>query len=189
MSFKKGDLVTLELKGQHQEYSNVYRVVDLLEDKCILNHPLYPNCYLIKDQKELNNTTARLKSPLEKCMEFCSDNISLLNYNDVPALQAIIVYFLLNKRLTVYQAKSISHFCGSVAKAKLNNSFKWALETVNNNKGVLDEFNTIWYEKYKDIYLMKKTARPNEAQSIFNQSGFVLAQLQTTSVNQKAENV
>lgn len=183
MEIKTGDLVTIQL-DQYNTASNVYMVVRNLGDECVLNHPLYPDCLIMKPTKALNIVGANLKNPTEKCLDFLSANIIYFNFGEVSEIYATIAYFIINRKLSSKQLKTISNYCGKVASIQLENNLSSAVKTVSNNVGVLDEFNQNWYENYKDVYTGKKIALPHQRDSIFNQAGFVLAQLESVTAPQ-----
>lgn len=187
MEPKKGDLVTVEINDKAVDStspSNVYVVVENLGSTCILNHPMYPECLIQKPTEMLNKTQPRLMNPLEKCLVFCIHNKELLQYNDEATLYSNVAYFLLNKKLSSVQCSQISKLCGIIAKVLLNNNLGKAITTVNENCSLLDEFNASWYENFKEVYSRKRVAIPREGNIIFNQAGFVLAQLKVTSTIQ-----
>lgn len=183
MEIKQGDLVTVQLE-EHNSSSNVYVVARKFEGESLLNHPLFPACYILKKDTELNLVSATLKNPTEKCLEFVMKNKELLFPDLVAEVKALAAYFIIQRKLSNSQLKSLAFFCGRVASAKLDNNVVLAMKTVTTNVGLLDEYNTVWFNNFKNIYEGKKIPSPNERSSIFNQAGFVLAQLETTIVPQ-----
>lgn len=184
MAIKLGDLVTVELSATNSA-SNVYVVARKLEGECLLQHPLAPQCYLLKPDADLNRAPPSLKNSMDKCLDFSAKNLEVFDANDATELRALFCHFVLNRKLSQRQGRTVSAACGKVAAAMLRNNVNAAIHLVVENKGLLDEYNLYWFETMSDIYLgQKKGVSPKQRIAIFNQAGFVLAQLETIIVKQ-----
>jgi len=180
---KQGDLVTVQL-NENSTASNVYSVARKLAGECVLNHPLFPECLIIRKDEELNKVGAQLKNSTEKCLEFVMKNRSLLDFNSGADVYAMAAYFVINRKLSSRQLKVLAGYCGKIASIILDNNLGSATRKVSENQALLDEYNLVWFNNLRDIYSGKKVPSPNQRESVFNQAGFVLAQLETTIVPQ-----
>lgn len=186
MEIKQGDLVTVQLDENNQS-SNVYVVARKLDGECILNHPLYPNCLILKKDSELNIATAAPKSASEKCLEFITKNRDLVDFGTMAEIHAMCAYFIINRILTRRQLRFLSTQCGRLASQKLNSNVSAAIKKVAENQALLDEYNLSWFNNLRDVYAGKRIPTPNQRETIFNQAGFVFAQLEINRVPQKSD--
>lgn len=187
-ALKLGDLVTLDNQGS-QVNSNVVVVVGQYEGKYLVTHPMAQPYVMIKEESELNRTSPVPKSNTERCIDFLLKHKEYLNYEELSDIQAICYYFVANRKFTGKLIRTINHYCGKIAKIKLENSLPSAINLVMINKGILDEFNRSWFEALSDYYYEKvddrgrrKYPSPKHINSMFNQAGWVMAQLETYSV-------
>lgn len=181
---KQGDLVTVQL-SENSTASNVYSVHRKLDGECVLSHPLYPQCLIIRPDTELNLVAASLKNSTEKCLEFVMKNRTFLDHNSVCDVLAMAAYFVINRKLSSRQLKVLAGYCGKIASIILDNNLGSATKKVADNAALLDEYNLVWFNNLRDIYSGKKTPSPNQRESVFNQAGFILAQLETNIVPQR----
>lgn len=189
MSIKQGDLVTVNLQSNYSS-SNVYMVHRKLETECLLSHPLAPNCFLLKADTELNQVAPTLKNAVERCMDYAHRNMEAFDANDAAELKALFSHFVVNRRLSQRQGRTISAACGKIAAANMRNNLMSAIQLVVGNKGLLDDYNLFWFERMSEVYTGKKSAvSPKQRVAIFNQAGFILAQLATNSVPQSGGNL
>lgn len=187
LNLKEGDLVTLNL-DENITASNVYVVHRKLDKECLLRHPLYPKCFVLRSDEELNMAGATWKNPTERCLEFIMRNKDLLDYNSTAEVEGICAYFIINRRLTPRQKKEISSLCGKIASIKLENSLSAAIRKTVENEGVLDDFNNKWYATLKGVYEGRVSPTPKQWNTVFNIAGFVLAQLERNVIPQGGAN-
>lgn len=177
MSIKAGELVTISLDANNTA-SNVYVVHRKLDGESLLKHPLYPHCFILKRDEELNKVAATWKNPTERCLEFIMRNKQILDYNALAEVEGICAYFVINRRLTPRQKKEISGICGKIASIVLENSLSAAVRKTVENEGLLDDFNMKWYASLRGVYEGKQNPTPRQWNTVFNIAGFVLAQLE-----------
>jgi hypothetical protein len=177
LEIKTGDLVTLQLE-EFNTASNVYVVVKNLGEESILNHPLYPEVLIMKPNSTLNKVLASIKNEDEKQLVYVTKNAMHFSYNDIAEIYSIIAYFIVNRKITTRQQRTLNLYSGKAAINKLNNNLSSAIQLVNKHKGILNDYNMGWYERYVFLYNGSKTPAPHQREIIFNQAGFVLAQLE-----------
>ena len=181
-TIKSGDLVTIQL-SDNNPYSNVYKVVTVMDDKCLLNHPLFADCYIIKPNSVLNITVLSVKNSTEKCLEYAMRHKKFLDYETIADLESMCMYFIVTRDLSLKQKKVLSNICGKIASIYYSNDINKAIDYVKENAGVLDEFNQMWYSNFEKIFNKEKVIKTkNQRLSIFNIAGFVLAQLENTRI-------
>ena len=181
---KIGQIVTLDFKNQN--VSNVYFVkkIDETDNTALLYHPLYPECYLLKNIDELNLASAKLKDSTEKCLDYVASKVELLDYNTKSDLEALCLYFIVKRQLTPKQKSTLSKMCGFLASIHFNNDISETISFINHNNAVLDEFNRMWYNNFKKLFNGKQLITSNKQRSsIFNIAGFILAELHIPKIN------
>lgn len=178
---QKGQTVTL---NRNTKSSNTYIVEDLIDkDTLLLNHPLYPDVFIKASFQDVNSVAPILKDDTERCLDFAKNNKNLLDYNFAGDLDSLCLYFVVNKVLTMRQKKSLSNICGMIVATQVANDIQDAINLVNYNKDVLDDFNQMWYMNFEQIFKGKKhVTSPKQRSTIFNIAGFVAAQLQNPVV-------
>jgi len=175
---KQGDLVTIQL-DKNNTSSNVFKVARKLDDECLLNHPLFPDCYIIKKDTDLNQTGPVLKSHTERCLEYAVKFKKHLDYETTAELDSLCLYFTITRSLSPKQKKELSNICGKIASIYCANDISIAIRTVNENRALLDEFNTMWYSNFEKLFKgIKSVSTKNQRITIFNITGFVLAQIE-----------
>lgn len=180
IQIKKGDLVTIPLQPNNAA-SNVFQVARKLDGESVLNHPLFPDCYIIKNDDELNQAAASMKNHTEKCLEYASKYKKYLDYETSIDLESLCLYFTINRKLSPKQKKALSNICGKIATIYCADDISFALRTVNENIALLDEFNNMWYSNFEKIFKGQKTiGTKNQRITVFNMAGFVLAQLESS---------
>jgi hypothetical protein len=174
-----GDLVTINLT-EYQLVSNVYQVAKKLEGECVLSHPLAPDCYIIRRDDELNKTFPSMQSSIEKCMVFANKSRELLGYTMAKDLEALAIYFVIRKELSMKQRHDLANICGKIASVVLGNNLASAITTIKQNKALLDEYNHSLFNGVKKVIDDPLSLKnKGERYTIFNIAGFVLAHTQS----------
>lgn len=177
---KVGDLVTLQV-GEFSTVSNTYKVERKLEAESLLSHPLAPGFLILKKDDELNSALGILQNDLEKCLSFAKKHDEYLGYSLKSDLDALCMYFVIKKNITSKQRNELSNMCGKVASVILNNNMQLALMKIRENKILLDDFNIALFNAYKEVIEDPLKIKDKSARyTIFNISGFILAQLQVS---------
>jgi hypothetical protein len=178
---KQGDLVTVALES-NTDASNTYAVARKLDGESLLSHPLFPEIFIVKKDAELNLVGANLKNDEERCLAYALKYRKYLDYETVAELESLCMYFIVYHQLSNAQKKSLANMCGTVAALYSNNDLDKAIETVNENQALLNNFNRWWYQNLEAIFTKSKTQISRRARaSVFNIAGFVLAQLEGIS--------
>jgi hypothetical protein len=181
MEIKIKDLVTIDL-GRYSTAANTYEVVGFSEDKteAFLTHPIVDKKFFISAPlKSFNHVQASLQSATERCLLFAKQNKELLGYKLQAELEALILYFFVNKVLAPTQKESLSAICAKIGSIILKNDLQQAIDLVNSNEMVLDDFNRVWYENAKALFTdVKKISNKNKRLIVWKISGFIMAQIQ-----------
>ena len=118
------------------------------------------------------------KSPTENCLWFVKRNMDFLDYDRKCEVKALCLHFIIYRKLSNTQKGALSNICGYVAGVISQNDLDLMFSTIVENKALLDTFNAVWYENYKDIFEGRKKIRTkNQKYTIANMCGFILAQL------------
>lgn len=174
---KPGDIVTVELEETNKA-SNTYLVEAIDGDKAFLTHPLSPKVFISKKKSELNRVAANLKDSTERAIEFSMKNSNYLDYNTKSYVDALAMVFVVSRKLSNKQKKDLSDICGCIASIKLDHDIDIAIRYINENRGVMDSFNQMWYSNFRQIFEGKRSiTRPNQRKAIFNMAGHVMAEL------------
>jgi len=181
MTNQNNNIVTVELDSN---VSNTYKIYEgNLKDKSLLFHPLFPSCFILKDNNELNYKTAVIKDSTERSIDFVVSNKQLLNHDSLQDLEAVCLLFSVKRVLSPKLKNVLSNLGGIIASYKLNNNVQEAIKIVNTNVGILDEFNLMWYNNLKKLFNgTRAITTKNQRSSIFNMTGFVLAELKTPTI-------
>jgi hypothetical protein len=174
---KEGDLVTVSL-NEHSDVSNTYLVFKKLDGQSILSHPLAPECLIIKDDFELNQDFPSMQSQLEKSLTFAKKNRNELGYTMARDLDALCFYFVIRKEFTPKQRRDLSNICGKISSVILGNNVSAAVTTIKQNQALLDEYNHSLLNEIQKVLINPLALKTkNERYTLFNVSGFILAQL------------
>lgn len=184
--FKKDDLVTVQL-DETNKASNTYIVLGHIvddegdaTDAVVVYHPLHPKCFIVKHISDLNKVQANLKDSTERSLEFAWKNQDNLDHNMKGDLEALRLYFVVNRSLTNRQKTQLANITGTIAAIYFHNDISIAMRYVVDNNAVLDTFNSMWYMNFKDLFMGRKPiVSPKQRASIFNIAGFVLAELES----------
>ena len=174
---KENDIVTVYVEGN--QATNTYTVLKKIKDSCLLTHPLNFDMCILKKDDELNKIGgAFVKSPTENCLWFAKNNQDFIDYDKKCELRALCLHFILYRKLSNTQKGILSNICGYIAGAISQNDLDLMMTTIVENKALLDTFNAMWYENYKDIFEgRKKIKTKNQRFTIQNICGFVLSQV------------
>ena len=174
----KDNIITYEFSNDAS--SNTF-VVDKEEDTTILaKHPLAEGVLVRLDKNKVNTVPANVKDSIERALDFVKTNLSFLDFNAKADLEALSIYFVVTRQLSPKQKSRLATMCGKIAVFKLNNDIKSAMSLIKENEGVLDDFNTMWYKKFRDLFTGKASITSKKQRSaLFNMAGFVMAELAT----------
>jgi len=163
--------------------SNVYILTRELEnDLVLLSHPLAPEVFILKVKSELNHVIATSKSPYERCLEFIVKSRDYFDYERRAEIDCLCTNFVANRRFTDRLRNLVARLVGVPAKVQFQDSIKAAIDYVNKNKALFDDYhNRVYHNKTYQPFFSGQ-AYPDEArqrETIFNLAGFLLAQIQT----------
>jgi len=179
---KVNSLATVDL-GKFSNSSNTYRVVSKLRGKkVLLAHPLTEECFIIKDEESLNKVAPSLKSPTEKCLDFCKKHKNLLGFKSNATLDALCYYFVIRKDLAANQKEELAILCAKIANITLKNNLLNALTLITDNLGVLDEFNLNWYTRLQPSLKNIASLEQKQVKQVVKIAGFILAQIEESHV-------
>lgn len=175
MSAKVGEIVTVPLKNIL--VSNTFIVDTDLGDEVLVRHPLAKDCFLKFEKTALNTVVANLKDSTERSLDYARRHQSLLDKDSIEDLDALCLSFIVKRKLTPRQKQILSKLNGYVAKQVLNSNVKAAMKVVVDNQGVLDDFNSMWFNNFKGLFTgVQKISSAKQETSIYNMAGFVLAE-------------
>lgn len=177
---EKKQLVTVaNVNGE----SNVFVVEqELGDDKVLLNHPLSVNAFVIKNLNELDLVQAVQKSAYERCLEYVVQNKDFFDFERKAEINCLCVSFVVNRKFTDRLRNLLVRLVGVPAKIQFNNSAKAAIEFINKNKALLDDYHNRVYHNKTYFPIFSGASRPEggrQLETVFNLAGFLLAQLNT----------
>ena len=180
MDIKPKDLVTVQLDT---DVSNTYIVYKIIDDEAILHHPLSPEVFIMRDLKQLNKVAPNIKDSTERALDFAFAYSKYLDYNNLADLEALGLFYVVKKKLTPQQKKILSNMCGLIASIHFDNDIKVAMKFIEENQGLFDEFNAMWFNNFDGLFNGKQPiTSKKQRSSIFNMAGFLLAELNPTAV-------
>lgn len=172
-----GDLVTISV-NEFQVTSNTYRVARKLENESVLSHPLAPDCYIIRQDSDLNNSFPSMQSQVEKCLAFAQRNKDALGHTMAEELDGLCFYLVIKKSLTAKKRADLASICGKIAAVTFGHNISAAVSTIKQNKVLLDEYNhTLYASSTKFLNDPLSIVNKVDRYKIFNIAGFLLAQL------------
>lgn len=177
MTLQKGSIVTVALDNSP---SNTF-IIDTVEtDSVLLTHPLAIGILIRVPNEKINNSPANVKDSIERGIDYANQNKNYLDYNTIGDLEGVGIYFALKRKLTPRQKYSLANICGIIASVKFNNDLREAMDFVIKNQSLLDEFNKMWFNNFKGLFLgHKQITSKKQRSAIFNIAGYVLAELET----------
>ncbi|MCG3175442.1 MAG: hypothetical protein MOGMAGMI_00371 [Candidatus Omnitrophica bacterium] len=184
--YNKGSIVTVPTEWEYSP--NTYLVFRELEETCLIHHPINLKFLLEVDKKYLDQVLPNRKSSTEKMIEFLLSRKDFLDYNSFADLEAIGLYFILKKEISPRQKHSLSQLCGKMAEKTLDNNIDRAIRLINSSKGVLDEFNLMWVNNFKNLLEGKQAITSlKQRQAIFNIAGVILAEIESSTVQRSVK--
>ena len=170
----EGKVVTY---GWRPEDSNTYMVDSEDGDYAILKHPLSEVFLMRVPKTSLNKYQANLKGSNERGLDYIKNNLSYLSVESLRDFEALCFFYIYIRELTPIQKKTLSDILGVVAALKLNYDHQKAIRLIQDNEGILDDFNTMWYHNFQDMFEGRApVSSEKQKKSIFNMAGFVLAE-------------
>ncbi len=179
----KNQIITLDLKNSA---SNTYIVhdVNLENNMAYLKHPLNEEILISKPLNELNTCSSRTKDSTERGLDLIKDNLDLLDYHTIGDFEGLCLIFILRRRLTLRQKNTLSAICGNIAQIRFDDNIQEAMRYITFNSALLDDFNLMWYNNFKNLFKgTQQITSKKQIKSIFNMTGFILAELHTPRVN------
>ncbi len=182
---QKNSIVTVDL-GIENTSSNTF-LVDTDEGETILvSHPLACGLLLRVRAEDVNTTSANLKDSIERGIDFANSNRAALDYNTSADLDALGMYFTFKRKLTPSQKQVLANICGVVAASKFSDDLKSAMRYVIKNQTILDDFNLMWFNNFKDLFEGRQVITSRKQRiAIFNIAGYVLAELENPTANRR----
>lgn len=175
MTAKAGDIVTVPFKNL--AVSNTFIVDTDMGETVLVRHPLAKDCFLKFKKSELNTVVANLKDSTERSLDFARRHQGLLDKDSIEDLDALGLSFIVKRKLTPRQKQILSKLNGYIAKQLLGGNIKEAMKIVVENQGVLDDFNSMWFNNFKGLFTgQQKISSTKQETSIYNMAGFVLAE-------------
>jgi hypothetical protein len=180
-----GDLVTVSLDPNNPS-SNTYIVYKDLGQEVILFHPLNEKCFIVRAKEDLNKVAANIKDSTERGLDFAFKFQKYLDYNTIADLEALSLFYIVNRTLSSKQLGALSNIGGRIASTYFHNDVQAAMRYIVDNKAVLNSFNQMWFNNFKDIFNGKQPiTSPKQRASIFNIAGFVLAELERNEASRE----
>jgi hypothetical protein len=173
---KVGDIVTITQKTVG--VSNTFIVdADLGNGVILVRHPLAKECFLKVSENDLNKVSPNIKDSIERSLDFARINQKFLDKDSSEDLDSLCLTFIVRKSLTPRQKQILSNINGYLAK-QIIGSIKETMSLIKSNQGVLDEFNTMWFNNFRGIFSgQQQISSAKQETSIYNMAGFVLAEL------------
>lgn len=177
-----GEIVTLDFGDL--PISNTY-IVDSVEDKTLLlSHPLSPDILIRVPKNSVNKVVAQVKDSSERMLDFVRSNSQYLGYRQKADLEALALYYVVHRKLSDNQKKTLSNMTGIIASIHFNNDIQLAMKYIQNHEGLLDDFNSLWYNNFSKLFTGEKRLKSSKQRAaLFNIAGFVLAELATPSTS------
>lgn len=188
MTLKPGDVVTVKHDDGNTEASNTYIIDGLLPNNdVLLMHPLSgPNVLIRVTPDKINIVAANIKDSSERALDFARKQTKYLDYNKAAEIEALALYYVVNRKLTSRQKNGLSAINGYIASIQFNQDIKQTISFVHKNKGLLDEFNFMWYSNFKNLFNGTQAITSlKQRQSIFNIAGFILSELENPTAQTK----
>ena len=170
------EVVTLDIGNPNA--SNTF-IVDTIEadGTALLRHPLSEVCLKRVSISEINIVVPTLKDSYERCIDFANQHLGNLSADEKADLHSVSMYFVYYRKLTNRMKKTLSDVVGKVAAAQLTNDVSRAVALIIANEALLDPFNRMWYENFKELFENpKKVVSKKQQDSLFNMAGFILAE-------------
>lgn len=178
----EGGIVTLS--GLDPKASNTYILDTLEEDTVILSHPLHERFLMRVLKNEVDRAAPTVKDSLERGLDYINNHRGYLSSDQFEDFEALCLSFIHTRKMSMGQKKLLSDIRGNIAKCELKDDIRKAVNVVNDNSGVLDSFNLMWYNNFHEFFTNGKRVRsPKQRDSIFNIAGFVLSEMQNPSTN------
>lgn len=184
MNIIKGSVVTLDI---NPNASNTF-LVDTIEDSTLLlKHPLSGDVLFRVKTDDVNKVGANIKDSTERTLDYVNANRMDLDMNTRDDLDGLALIFVKNRNLTPRQKQILAQIGGTIASVKFRNDLKAAMTFVVKNQSVLDEFNLLWFNNFKPLFLGRsQVTSQKQRNAIFNIAGHVLAELENpTAPRQK----
>jgi len=141
-------------------------------------HPLHSKIYLVKNKGEINLQPFNAIGPIEKTINFVNENKKIFSFNDGVELEAICLYFIVHRRISNRQKKRLSRLGGEIAEHRFDSNIKLAIDFINKNHVLLDEFNSLWYKNFSKYFLEGEVIQSKKIRNaIFNMAGTLLVDI------------
>lgn len=145
----------------------------------LLTHPLSLGVLIRVEKSKVNTTSASIKDSSERGIDYANGNRKFLDFNTTEDLDALGMYFALKRKLTPRQKQTLANICGIIASIRFNNDLREAMNFVVKNSSLLDEFNLMWFNNFKELFSgTRQITSKKQRGSIFNIAGYVLAELE-----------
>ena len=131
---KKGDIVTVPLEPNNNA-ANTYIIYEVLEHVALLRHPLNDDILIAKPKPVINTVAPNVKDSMERGINYILQNKDIFDFNSLAELEAIILYFIVHRKLSNRQKQTISNLCGAIAEHYFNDDISLAIKYINENSG------------------------------------------------------
>lgn len=162
--------------------SNVYYLVKEVGAEVLLAHPLAPGILVSKNKKDIDLVVATQKTPYERCLEYLSTKKTLLDYDAEAVVNSICLHFVVHRKFTPRLKNLMARLGGIPASIEFQGNLQEAIDFVNKHNALFDDYNKRVYcnRTYMPIFTgMKAPADNRQLETVFNLTGFLLAQLYT----------
>lgn len=181
MEIKKESIVTADLGNDN---SSTFIVDTVEENSFLLTHPLAAGILIRVPASRVNKSNANIKDSLERGIDYANTNRKYLDYNTALDLEAVAIFFTLKRLLTPRQKQTLANICGVVASVKFHDDVNLAIQFVNKNSALLDEFNRMWYINFSNLFSGRHPISSKKQKiAIFNIAGYILAEIENPKIN------
>lgn len=185
VDLKEGQSVSY-IQSTDKNESPLYIIKSIKNGQCLLYHPKTPSIFMQVEVECLRPNVGYIKGSLERALEFIENDLEKLDFYEVQDYVSLLTCFSVHRTFTKNQKRILYSICGKLAKIHFNEDLNKTMSFIVENNPLLDEFNTMWFNKFKKLFDKKipvKGKRQKEA--IFNMAGFLLAELKIPSIIKK----
>jgi len=180
---KKGDIVTADFGNSKASNTFIFEGLYGEGDQktvALLKHPLAPKIIFPYKTEELNQDSVRIKDSTERSLDYVLRHQTRLDYNALSDLEALCLYFAVTRKMTPKQKNILSGLRGTLASLHFDNNINDAMDFIQENDILLDDFNLMWYNNFSGLFKGNQSITSKKQRSaIFNIAGFLLAEVES----------
>lgn len=177
---------TMSLQNSSETITYLVNNIEHSEDgvRIYLKHPLCPEILIAVDAESeeiLDNTNLQTtgKSNIQRQLDYLKKYEKYLDYEEIAQLDSLCAYFVIKRTLTSRLKAVASNLGGKIASISFNGDMLIAVKIINENRALLDSYNQIWVENFKNhIEGGEPVVTKGKRAAIFNIAGFILSQLE-----------